>query len=248
MNSGRDAEARTAAPSLATAVWPELDRPGIALVVPLGSLEQHGPHLPLDTDSQIAGEVARRAVAASAQSGSPDVLLAPAIAYGASGEHEGFPGTVSIGTQALELLLVEYGRSACRWASRIVFVNGHGGNGRALLGATALLRAEGRDVAWFACALPGADAHAGRTETAVLLAIAPEAVRAERAVAGDTRPIATLLDELRRTGVAGVSPNGVLGDPAGADPADGEAGLAALAARLCAAIGAWTVDGDGRLR
>ena len=73
-------------------------------------------------------------------------MLAPAIGYGASGEHEGFPGTVSIGTSALRLLLVEFGRSASQWASRLVFVNGHGGNVEALAAAVALLRYEGRDV------------------------------------------------------------------------------------------------------
>lgn len=272
MNSG-PAPSSTGSPDrptavLAAAVWPELDRPGITLVVPLGSTEQHGPHLPLDTDTRIAGEVARRAVAArtgggdatgaggaeaewSAEEGgpgSPDVLLAPAIAYGASGEHEGFPGTVSIGTEALELLLVEFGRSACRWASRIVFVNGHGGNAQALLGATRLLRTEGRDVAWFPCAFPGADAHAGCAETAVLLAIAPDTVRVGRAEAGETRPIADLLEELRRSGVAGVSANGVLGDPAGADAAAGARDVAAAAGRLSAALATWTVDEHGRLQ
>ena len=82
------------------------------------------PHLPLDTDTRIATAVA----SAVAERLTGDWLLAPAIGYGASGEHEGFPGTVSIGTAALQLLLVEFGRSACNWASRLVFVNGHGGN------------------------------------------------------------------------------------------------------------------------
>ena len=65
------------------------------------------------------------------------------------------PGTVSIGTAALRLLLVEYGRSACSWASRLVFVNGHGGNVQAVAEATALLRQEGRDAAWCPCTRGG---------------------------------------------------------------------------------------------
>ena len=105
------------------------------LIVPVGSTEQHGPHLPLDTDTRIAVAVAHRAAADRGH------LLAPAIAYGASGEHQGFPGTVSIGTAALRTVLVEYGRSACDWAGRLVFVNGHGGNTEALRDAVALLRA-----------------------------------------------------------------------------------------------------------
>ena len=59
-------------------------------------------------------------------------LVAPAIAYGDSGEHQSFPGTISIGTEALSTLLLEYGRSATCWAQRLVFVNGHGGNITAL--------------------------------------------------------------------------------------------------------------------
>ncbi len=109
---------------LARTPWPDVPRDDLTVAVPVGSFEQHGPHLPLDTDTRIATAVVR-ALAGVAQ--------APAIAYGASGEHEGFAGTISIGTEALEALLVEYGRSACRWARRVVFVNGHGGNGPALV-------------------------------------------------------------------------------------------------------------------
>ena len=97
--------------TLADAGWPDLPEAPL-LVVPLGSVEQHGPHLPLTTDTAIADAVARAAVPSLG-----GALLAPALAYGASGEHEGFPGTISIGTAALTGLLVEYGRSACRWAA-----------------------------------------------------------------------------------------------------------------------------------
>ena len=67
------------------------------------------------------------------------------------------------------------------------------------------------------------DAHAGRTETSLMLALAPSEVLLDRAAAGDTRPIAELLPELRAHGVRKVSPNGVLGDPAGASAAEGAA-------------------------
>ncbi len=132
--------------ALGERAWPEITgRP--TLLVPVGSTEQHGPHLPLDTDARVAAVVADRAAAADRA-----LLVAPAVAFGASGEHEGFPGTVSIGHEALRLLLVELGRSAARWAGRLVFVNGHGGNVPTLADATRLLRYEGRDAAWFACA------------------------------------------------------------------------------------------------
>jgi mycofactocin system creatininase family protein len=227
--------------SLAGAVWPEIpDAP--LLVVPLGSVEQHGHHLPLGTDTSVACAVA------GAAAGSLDgALLAPALAYGASGEHEGFPGTISIGTEALTGLLVEYGRSAGRWAGRVLVVNGHGGNLDALGAAVPLLRSEGRDVAWFPCGVPGGDAHAGRTETSLMLHVEPDEVRENRAVAGETAPIGALLPRLRAEGVRGVSPTGVLGDPAGATPVEGAALLADMAGRLVTAARAWDVDGAGRL-
>ena len=226
---------------LAGSVWPELpDAP--LLVVPLGSVEQHGHHLPLGTDTSVA-----RAAAEAAVSSLHGVLLAPALAYGASGEHEGFPGTISIGTAALTGLLVEYGRSACRWAGRVLVVNGHGGNLDALRSAVPLLRAEGRDVAWFPCGVPGGDAHAGRTETSLMLHVEPSGVREGRAP-GVTTPIGELLPQLRAEGVRAVSPTGVLGDPEGASAAEGAALLSDLVGRLVAAARAWDVDGTGRLR
>ena len=227
--------------SLAGSVWPELIGAPL-LVVPLGSVEQHGAHLPLATDTAVAGAVAE--AAAGALDGA---LLAPALPYGASGEHEDFPGTISIGTEALTGLLVEYGRSACRWAGRVLVVNGHGGNLDALRAAGTVLRSEGRDVAWFPCVVPDGDAHAGRTETSLMLHVEPQWVRPDAAVAGETAPISTLLPRLRADGVRACSPNGVLGDPAGASAAEGAVLLDALAGRLVAAVGGWRVDTIGRL-
>jgi mycofactocin precursor peptide peptidase len=202
---------------------------GATLLVPVGSVEQHGPHLPLDTDTRVAEAVAR-GVAARLGAGA---LVAPAVAFGASGEHEAFPGTVSLGTEALRAVLVELGRSAARWAHRLVFVNGHGGNVEALRAAVQLLRAEGRNARWWGCALPREsgfvqDGHAGRTETSLLLALAPDLVKLERAAPGNSTPLAELLPAMRAHGVRAVSPNGVLGDPAGATEAEGHAMLVAL--------------------
>jgi len=228
--------------SLAGVVWPEIPAAPL-VVVPLGAVEQHGHHLPLGTDTAVACAVADAAAVSL-----DGALLAPALAYGASGEHEGFPGTISIGTEALTGLLVEYGRSAGRWAGRVLVVNGHGGNLDALRAAVPLLRAEGRDAAWFPCGVAGGDAHAGRTETSLMLHVEPRGVHEARAEAGATAPIAELLPRLRAEGVRGVSPNGVLGDPAGASAAEGRALLAGMAGRLVAAVAGWRVDGAGRLR
>ncbi len=220
--------------------WPELDGAAVrTLLVPVGSVEQHGPHLPLDTDTRIAQAAAAGAVGTG-------TLLAPPVAYGASGEHETFPGTVSVGHDALRAMLVELGRSAGRWVSRLVFVNGHGGNLAAVTGAVALLRAEQRDAAWFGCALPG-DAHAGRTETSLLLALDPSAVAGHLAAAGNTAPLEELLPAMRSGSVRAVSDNGVLGDPAGATAAEGQRLLESLIGGLREALARWQPGADGRL-
>ncbi|WP_138758170.1 mycofactocin biosynthesis peptidyl-dipeptidase MftE [Modestobacter altitudinis] len=226
---------------LTDATWPEATGAPL-VVVPLGSVEQHGRHLPMATDTVVAQAVAEGVVPRLT-----GALLAPALAYGASGEHEGFPGTISIGTEALGALLVEYGRSAGRWAGRLLVVNGHGGNLDALRTAVPLLRAEGRDVAWFPCGAPGGDAHAGRTETSLMLHVQPGAVRTTLAATGETAPISELLPRLRAEGVRAVSPDGVLGDPTGASAAEGAELLADLRARLIAAATRWDVDAAGRL-
>jgi len=206
---------------------------GSILAVPLGSTEQHGPHLPLGTDSDVALALADRLAAARA-----DVLVAPVLPYGSAGEHAAFPGTLSIGAAALELVAVELVRSADAFAG-VVLVSGHGGNAAPLAAAVGTLRAEGRAVLAWSPRIGGGDAHAGRTETSLLLALAPERVRLHSAQPGDIRPLAAVLGELRRRGVAAVSPNGVLGDPTGATAEEGERLLDDLAADLIAAVEAW---------
>src|SRR5262245_24638637 len=153
----------TGTPLLALRTWPDVVR--AVVLVPVGSTEQHGPHLPLSTDTVIAAAVADD-LAARCRSAGLEAVVAPPIAYGASGEHQDFPGTVSIGTPVLAFTLLELGRSVSAWADRIVFVNGHGGNLEALAEAVPTLRSEGRDAAWLPCAPPRAtDAHAGFDET-----------------------------------------------------------------------------------
>jgi mycofactocin precursor peptide peptidase len=219
------------------------------VVIPIGSTEQHGPHLPLDTDTRIATAVADAAVTNLGASGTTEQLLvAPAVAYGASGEHEAFAGTVSIGTAALEHLLVEYGRSATNWARRLVFVNGHGGNVSALTAAVIRLRYEGRDAAWCSCSSSGGDTHAGHTETSVLLHISPATVCANEWRAGNVAPLTELMPKMRRGGIAAVSEVGVLGDPTTATAADGARIFAEMVEACAGRIRRWTPRGDGMLR
>lgn len=234
---------------LGSSTSPQLSGAPVTLLVPVGSTEQHGPHLPLDTDTRIAVAVAQRAagrLAGSADQG--QWLVAPAIGYGASGEHQSFAGTVSIGTEALAALLIEYGRSACCWAARVVFVNGHGGNVPALATAVGRLRFEGRDVAWWPCAAVGADAHAGHTETSLLLHISPIDVLTDRFGPGNCAPLAELLPAMRRGGVAAVSAVGVLGDPTTATAADGARIFAELVDGCVRATQNWAPGDDGMLR
>lgn len=209
-------------------------RPRRVLLLPVGSCEQHGPHLPLDTDTRIAVAVAQAAAARR-----DDLDVAPAIAYGASGEHAGFAGTLSIGTAALAEVLVELGRSAFPvgggpWRAAVV-VDGHGGNVDATEAAVARLGAEGRPVVGWRPRIRGGDAHAGRTETSLVLAIAPDAVGPERP-RGATEPLTELLPRLRVGGVAAVTANGVLGDAAEASAEEGRALLAVLVDDLLAAV------------
>lgn len=212
-------------------------------MIPLGSTEQHGPHLPLDTDTRIASAVARGAVLRLER----PWLVAPALAYGASGEHQSFAGTISIGTESLTTLLVEYGRSASCWAERLVFVNGHGGNVTALRGAVATLRAEGREAGWCPCFAAGGDAHAGHTETSVLLHVSPTEVLTDRWLAGNQAPLPELLPSMRRGGVAAVSPAGVLGDPTTATAAEGKRILAEMVDGCVRRVSRWRPGPDGML-
>ncbi len=214
----------------------EMAAAGALLAIPVASTEQHGPHLPLSTDTDLAVALCARLAAAR-----PGVLAGPPVAYGASGEHADFAGTLSIGTEALALLLIELGRCATLTFRRVLLVSTHGGNAGATARAERQLRAESRDVRVWRPDWVG-DAHAGRAETSIELALAPERVRRERAEAGNTAPLAELMPALRRSGVRAVSPNGVLGDPAGASAAEGAALLDRLLAGLLATVDAWNAE------
>jgi mycofactocin system creatininase family protein len=224
------------ATQLSDLTWPEIAeraRSGVFLAIPVGSTEQHGPHLPMSTDTDIAVALCERLARSR-----PDVLVAPAVAYGSSGEHAGFAGTLSIGQEALRSLLVELVRSATETFDRVLLISAHGGNADPVARAAQQLRAESRDVLVFSPRWQG-DPHAGRPETAMQLALGPQRVQLDRAVVGDTRPLAEILPLLRRGGVRAVSESGVLGDPTEASVAEGEALLARITDDLLGEVGLW---------
>jgi len=197
--------------NLGTIAWPALEGLRAIVVVPVGSCEQHGPHLPLATDTIIAEQLCKSI---------DNVVVAPSVAIAASGEHAGFPGTLSIGNEALTRVLIELGRSA-DWSAGVIFVNGHGGNVRAVTLATSALHAESRKAAAWSPRLNG-DAHAGNTETSIMLAIAPDRVDMSYATVGNTSPLSEIMNDIRSAGIRAVSDNGVLGDPRDASREEGE--------------------------
>lgn len=206
-----------------------------ALVVPIGACEQHGPHLPLDTDIRIATALAENLVS---KFDDGELLVTPPVTITASGEHGGFPGTLSIGNDVMEHLVVELVRSA-DWSAGVVLVNGHGGNRVPVERAVRTLHTEGRKVLSWWPRVPGGDAHAGDTETSLMLAIAPDLVRMHRAEIGVTAPLGDLMEEIREGGVRSVSRNGVLGDPLRASASAGRTLLTRLTIDLVAAVDEW---------
>jgi creatinine amidohydrolase len=176
--------------------WDELTRteladlaPDALLVVPVGSTEQHGPHLATGTDALLAGEVARRG--AEAASRPETILLAPTVAYGASDHHLPFGGTLSLRAETFQRVLADLLASAAAAGCRRAFLlNGHGGNTAAC--AVAVAEASREHGLLCASAIysqllePGSVAapvpgHAGLFETSLVLAVAPERVRLDRA-------------------------------------------------------------------
>ncbi|MGC8465300.1 MAG: mycofactocin biosynthesis peptidyl-dipeptidase MftE [Acidimicrobiales bacterium] len=212
------------------------------LVLPIGSLEQHGPHLPLDTDTQITAAVTNEFVRRHDQ----ELVLAPILPYGSSGEHQGFPGTLSIGAQALASVVVELVRSATQWRG-ILIVSAHGGNAPTLMSVRDHLRRESHRVeVWYPTratfqdaayrlnidpsqrGLHRPDLHGGRTETSIMLALAPDQVALELAAPGFTGEDEAAMAILQKEGVRALSHNGILGDPTGASYEEGCLALAAM--------------------
>jgi creatinine amidohydrolase len=173
--------------------WPEVRRAAgqdrVALV-PVATLEDHGPHLPVDTDLRIVSEICERAAARA-----PDrVVLLPAIPHGYDPHHMDFPGAITIGWDTFVRYCADVGRSLAHHGfRRMLFLNGHGSNQNLVETAARLVMVDRPEVlaaAAFYLASPGAFevidrvrsstrggmAHACELETSIYLAIDPEAV------------------------------------------------------------------------
>jgi creatinine amidohydrolase len=180
--------------------------------------------LPLDTDTVIINRVISEAVA-TPELLTADLVIAPTVSITASDEHQGFPGTLSTGTQALKDSVVAICRSAS-WARGVCIVNGHGGNADALAAITSALEYEQiTHNVWSLPSYVGGDMHAGHTETSLMLHISPESVRNVPLESG-THITHGIVDEMREQGVQGVSTNGIIGDASTATASHGEAVLA----------------------
>lgn len=233
---------------LADLTWDEVPASPVVLL-PLGSTEQHGPHLPLRTDTTIAAAVALRAAQQLRSTAhGVNALVAPPLEYGASGEHQDFRGTVSTGVPALRFLLSELFRSLSGWASRVVVVNGHGGNVQALAAAVLQMVDEGHPVTWVPCRVQGADAHAGHLETSLMRHLCPELVRMDKAAVGNTTPLWELMPALRERGMSSVSSSGVLGDPTTATAEQGAEALEGMVQDVVERVLHGEADGAGCLQ
>ena len=216
---------------LAELTWPEAEQRlrevDIALL-PVGAIEQHGPHLPVDTDAFDADYLAKRVVEACSD---PKPLVLPLIPYGVSYHHDDFAGTISVRNESLSNLVYDIGMSCAKnGISKLVIVNGHGGNAPTLQFAAQMIN---RDAHIFTCVDTGEtsdvdlselcetanDVHAGEIETSTALAIRPELVHMDRADAWVPEFSSKYLDFTNKRSIewyartARISSNGVLGDP-----------------------------------
>jgi creatinine amidohydrolase/Fe(II)-dependent formamide hydrolase-like protein len=237
-------------------LWGELNWPDaqalfetvdIVALLPVGAVEQHGPHLPLDTDAFDADYLARRVAETCSD---PRPLVLPLVPYGVSYHHDDFKGTISIRNETLSQLIYDIGMAAARNGIRkLVIINGHGGNDPALNFAAQMIN---RDARIFVCVDTGEtsdvdiaaivrtanDVHAGEIETSTALAVRPELVQMERAFSAVPRFSSDYLDFSSKRGInwyahtRHISTTGVMGDPSKASSEKGEQIWMAMIAHL----------------
>ncbi|MCP5196123.1 MAG: mycofactocin biosynthesis peptidyl-dipeptidase MftE [Gammaproteobacteria bacterium] len=239
---------------LAELTWPDVAQAVVSgvttVILPLGATEQHGPHLPLGTDTCRAAALAERLAERL------PALIAPVIPIGCSDEHSGFAGLLSLEAETLAAMIVDCARRMVEWGiQRLIVLSAHGGNGRALALAETRLRQE---LPMLAVWIPDASMicgeivlaiaaeaglpynavglHAGEWETSELLRLHPEQVCMDRAAPGHTGDMHAALATLIAKGTQALTATGVVGDPG---PADADRGERYLAAQVACYETAW---------
>jgi len=203
------------------------------VVVPFGSTEQHGRHLPLGTDAVLGDEIgwglAERLGA----------FLAPTVRFGCSAHHLAFTGTISLGEKTFRRIVADVVASLSRHGfRRIVLLPTHGGNFKPMAAAVAeiepvkgvqvlaftdlrgLVSAAANSSRFFGVDASKSGAHSGEWETSLMLAIRPEQVKMDRAAEGFVGELSEIMSKVF-DGIQNLDQNGVLGDPR---PATAEAG------------------------
>jgi creatinine amidohydrolase len=233
----------------------EKARQNAIVILPVASLEQHGPHLPVEVDSILGETVARRTAAKVADRGQP-VLVLPVLWTGLSEHHMSFGGTVTLDNATFGALVEGVIRSVLRHGfKRVVLLNAHGGNENALRAITDDLTPRlGVPIVqftyWYAAAVAiakiletqGGLQHACEAETAMMMAVRPDLVATDRiplAKANTTPDVSDVVGGgvYRWRSIGSRSGSGVIGNPEAATPEKGErlfeAIATALADKLC---------------
>jgi len=215
----------------ATFTWKEIEKKLEQVdtaILPCGSIEQHGPHLPVDVDYFDSVYLADKVAEACS---TPKPFVLPPLPYGVAYHHEDFKGTISISNHTLSALVYDIGKSlAHNGIKKLIILNGHGDNSPTLLYAAQMIN---RDTGIFVCVETGEtsdmdlyeladtpnDIHAGEIETSTCLAIRPELVKMDLAVNETMNFGSSYLDYTSERGVAWyvrtkiISDSGVMGNP-----------------------------------
>jgi creatinine amidohydrolase/Fe(II)-dependent formamide hydrolase-like protein len=237
---GRSPSAR----SIGDLTFPEISgrlKESSILCLPIGAIEQHGAHLPLNTDVVVAEGLTRALIARWGHRF--DLWQLPTLSVSLSREHDWAPGTLSLSVQTFAALLNDVGRALVRAlpARNLVIVNGHGGV-RGIL--ENLLHELAGEFALNACVIHpfdlakatagtgGPDVHGGAGETSVMLALAPDVVRVDMMAKAGRPPapddIAALIFDRAvtwpwRSDDPRLARMGIIGDPSGASAEQGRA-------------------------